>query len=469
MLLVASAALPFLSFAQTPDDPFYDWDIELYRLLRSPEDPSGGILPLPDPPCAQQGIRPRGAALWVEAAAVDSAVAAPEGDGRRIRDGVRARAVVGAQVAFPLSVRIDLAGRLLAGDGRRSGGQWLDRSLFWSRRGIEIRLGLTRSSWGDGTTGSLLLGRTSPPLEMVRVRSVRPWKIPYTRSIGRVHASLFLAYLDDRYRTVPYPLLHGTRVEWEPSDWLRLIAARTILFGGVGRTEKLRLSDLWDIWWAQDENLVGDRPVSDTDQKASFAAEIRLPGRVLPFHRLQGARFFYEYAGEDSFEGLLPTAVAHQIGGSVAVDGWVGMVEFTETTDDSNWWYTWHNVYGDRPYFFRGYVMGHPMGADGRSGLIRIFSPQGKAVRAQVVYTRRGHWDRSKRAAPLWGWEDSIGLRVLRGLKPRVVLEAGWMLTRSTGDLYPLPDPAVPWLLTLAVHSRQPTSGPWRVDSPGVR
>jgi hypothetical protein len=130
---------------------------------------------------------------------------------------------------------------------------------------------------------------------------------------------------------------------------------------------------------------VGDRPISDTDQKASFAVEIRLPARFLPFGRLQGARFFYEYAGEDSFEGLLPTAVAHQSGGSMVVDGWVGMVEFTETTDDSNWWYTRHNVYGERPYFFRGYVMGHPMEADGRSGLIRIFSPQGKAARRSLT------------------------------------------------------------------------------------
>ena len=111
--------------AQAPDDPFYDWDLERYRLFRSPEDPTGGILPLPDPSVEWKRPARRMMGFWAEAAGVDSSVAAPGGDGRRIQDGVHARFGIDYALALPYSICAHVAGRLLdaaakppiAGDG----------------------------------------------------------------------------------------------------------------------------------------------------------------------------------------------------------------------------------------------------------------------------------------------------------------------------------------------------------------
>jgi hypothetical protein len=353
-----------------------------------------------------------------------------------------------------MSVR--LAGRFRNTGDRETDGQWLEHSLTWSKANVEITAGMARSYWGDGISGSLLLGRTAPPLDMVRVRSVRPWRIPHTGSVGRIHGSFFLAYLDDSDRQIAYPLLHGTRIEWEPSGWFRFAASRTILFGGAGRTKKLKLRDLWDIWLGRNENIVGERPISDSDQKASFLFEVRLPQRYRPFGGFEGMRVYYEYAGEDSFEGLLPTAVAHQMGATIGAFGWLGTLEFCETNDDSNWWYVRHNVYGEDAYFYRGYVMGHPMEADGLQGVIKVWSPSWRATRAQLLVRKRGHWDRREQFTP-W-WEHTFGLRFQHELSERSNVEVGLQMSESRGTLDPLPDPQVRTLFTLAFVSRLPQS-----------
>lgn len=292
--------------AQGPDDPFYDWDLERYRCVRSIDQPSGAILPLPDTTAAD-GYGPflRDASISLDLADAASQVPLEEEDGIRVRDGARGRGQVDGVVALPARWAIGLAGRVRIGEGQASGGQWLERNLYWTGNRTEFRLGLTRTFWGDGNEGSILFGRTAPPLQMIRLRSVRPWRLPFVGRFGRIQASFFLGYLDDRARTIPYPLLHGERLEWEPIGWARVNISRTILFGGAGRTELLTLRDVLEILLARDENIKGERGYDDSDQKASITAELRLPKSVIPFHGIDGGRLFYEYAGEDAFRGLL--------------------------------------------------------------------------------------------------------------------------------------------------------------------
>ncbi len=397
------------------------------------------------------GLTIKSGSLEIESAEVDGEIAAEGEDGRRIRDGTRLRVSLDGSVPLLFGIVAGLGARGTFGDGGRSGGAWLERSLTWRNRHVEARIGLTRTFWGDGSSGSLLLGRTAPPLEKVQIRTNRPIRIPYTGSIGTIHGSFFLAYLDDRYRTVPYPLLNGTRIEWEPSGWFRLAATRMILLGGSGRTNKLTAGDLWDIWWGKNENLVGDRPISDTDQKASFTAEVRLPPDLSPWRLLEGARFFYEYAGEDSFDGWLPTAVAHHIGGSISIAGWVGLVEFLETNDDANYWYTNHSVYGPQSYFYRDYILGHWMGRDSQLGHIRFWSPPIGRNRCLLWVRSRGLWDRLTQQTPVW--VDGVGFRFRRPWFAGTTLDLGLELSRTHGTADPLPKPGLPWRIDLAVRT----------------
>lgn len=417
--------------AISPDDPFYDWELEWYRIVRTPEHPSGGILPVPDPPGPLNAPAIRAAAWSITGLRSDQTVLEEESDGLRLMEGGSSRLLLDGLIPIAGGVRAGLAGRVVFGEADPKWGNWMERNLSWRSRRAEILVGLTRSFWGDGSEGSLLLGRTAPPLEMFRLRTLRPFAVPGTNRIARFHGSIFLAYLDDRNRTVPFPLLQGTRLEWEPSRFLRLSATRTILMGGAGRTEKLSLPDLWDIWWGRDENARGERDAGDTDQKASFGFELRLPPMRSTPGWFDGARFFYEYAGEDAFHGLMPTAVAHLTGGSIGIAGWLALAEFAETVDDANWWYTNHTVYGPDSYFHRGFVLGHPMGPNGISGHFRLWTPTLSDVRAQAWVRARGvydHWSRETES-----WDESLGIELCRMLSRHRMFETGLELSRTAG------------------------------------
>jgi hypothetical protein len=329
-------------------------------------------------------------------------------------------------------------------------GEWLDGSVYWSSDHLEIRAGLTRSFWGDGNEGSLLLGGTAPPLEMLRVRSVRPTRIPGLGDAGRFHGSFFLAYLNDGARTIPDPLLQGTRLEWEPSDWARFSVARTIVLGGAGRTQRLNLSDVWGILLDRNENRKNSRDYRDSDQIASLGLELRLPPgiRALSGGLMEGGRVFYEYAGEDGFHGLLPRAPAHLFGLSVASHGWLGLAEFAETVNPANPWYV-HWTYGTDAYLYRCYPLGHPMWSDGRSRHVRIWTPTWDTMRAQLWWRLRGNGTEHPGEARR---EGSLGIGLRHDLESGRILEAEFEGYRESGWMTPRIPPPVRWRVLIGVR-----------------
>lgn len=432
LLLVAGTLLglhPVRASAVSPDDPFSDWGLEWYRIVRTPDSPSGGILPVPDPPGPLRAPVIRAAGWTITGLHSERPMQEEEADGLSLKKGGSVRLLVDLLLPVTHGVRIGLAGRGILGEAEPTPGQWLERNISWRSEHLELLAGRSRSFWGDGSEGSLLLGRTALAPEMARVRTIRPIVIPGSRGIARFHGSIFLSYLDDRDREVPFPLLQGTRIEWEPSPYLRLSGARTILLGGAGRTQKLTLSDLWDIWWGRDENRRGARDAGDTDQKASFGVELRMPPMESAPAWFDGARFFYEYAGEDAFHGLLPTAVAHFTGGSLGLCGWLVLAEFAETVDDANWWYTNHTVYGPQSYYYKGYVMGHPMGPNGTSRHLRLWTPTRRHVRAQAWFRSRGHYDHWSRKYE--EWDKNFGIKIAHELSQSRSFETGCELLRT--------------------------------------
>lgn len=450
LLSMALAAFPApAAWSQIFDDPSDSWDLERYRQTRRPEDPSGAILPVPDPglPCDAPALRR--AQIRLDAAGAEGDPLREEAGGIRIRDGVRGRIEAAGVLPLASRIRCEVGGRARVGDGSASGGEWTEGSLRWLSERTEIGLGLTQMGWGDADEGSLLLGRSAPPRQTMWVRSVRPWRIPRLEGWGRLHGSFFLSYLDDGDRTIPYPLLHGHRIEWEPGEWFRASFARTILLGGAGRTEKFQPGDIWDLFWGSGENVKGERDATDTDQKASAGVELRLPERFLERAGLDGLRIYWEYAGEDALDGLLPSAVARAEGAGIGYRGWTLLCEYLETLDDANPWYT-HTIYGPDAYSYRGYCMGHPMGTGGRSWHLRATTPEIGACRGQIWLRSRGSgYENGGDAQRL---NESVGSRWRWSPAPRVRLEIAGEISRERGAMRPRPDPPVGWQAGIGVR-----------------
>lgn len=424
-----------VSWAQTNDDAFYRWGLETYRQFRAADDPSGAMLPLPSKVGSGPGVSLVFSSAGVEMADVtQERVVEDEAYGLLYPDGPRGSFAMGGVIVLPGSIKVQLGGRFMSEHRGATRGEWLDRSAYWMNDRLEIRAGMVRTFWGDGYEGSLLLGRTAPPFETIRVRTIRPARIPGLGSAGRFHASAFLGYLDDGERVVPNPLLHGARLEWEPTNWSRFSLTRTILFGGAGRTNKLKLRDLWNILLARNENRKDMRDYRDSDQLASFGLELRLPSPLTVRDRtpIDGGRVFYEYAGEDGFHGIVPRAPAHHFGVSLTSHGWVGLAEISDTMTRANPWYA-HWTYGVKAYFYRGYPIGHPMGTLAWSRHVRLWTPVSGGARAQFWYRQRHH---EATVAGGMGGERSLGVALRRDIDALRILELeleGYRATDGTG------------------------------------
>ncbi|MBK8231951.1 MAG: hypothetical protein IPK72_15520 [Candidatus Eisenbacteria bacterium] len=301
----------------------------------------------------------------------------PEADGLRLRGAFSGTFDQTSRWAMPGRAELDLAFRLQAEDG----GPWTLRLPELALRipvtqRTSLALGKARRRWGTGELGNLLLGRSAPPRWQVGVsRSRRGCPDPRLSLESRSDLAgwdcdLFLSYLDDDRRTIPDPLLAGHSLSLAPWSWIELTVARTILFGGEGRTGRLTGRDLWNIALARNENIRGPRGPGDSDQKVSYRAACALSRDRAARLGLDQARAFYEYAGEDALKNLIPTARARHFGLALERAGHHLAAEYASTHTGANRWYT-HTIYRDA-YFYRGLPLGLPMGGDARAYYLHL-------------------------------------------------------------------------------------------------
>ena len=242
------------------------------------------------------------------------------------------------------------------------GGVWGETGPFaWA-------VGRQRFFWSPSTETSLLLSNNAPPLDAVSAGSRGGWRIP--GGLGTFRGKTFLAYLDDEHRTIPYPLLWGAQIAWQPAPSVRLEIRRTALFGGAGRTSRLTPRDVVNILLGLHENdPAPTRGPGDSDQLLSYALRWRwpLPGSArlwLYQYGLRDLEVFYEYAGEDGIRRGFPTAVGRNVGLRADVLGWEIYGAYALNPVEKNRWYE-HVVYRTG-YRYRGWILGHPGGGDMR-------------------------------------------------------------------------------------------------------
>ncbi|MCM8789790.1 MAG: capsule assembly Wzi family protein, partial [Candidatus Omnitrophica bacterium] len=93
--------------------------------------------------------------------------------------------------------------------------------------------------WGPGFHGSMLISNNAKALNLVRLRSINSFYLPWMfKNLGSFGINFFIGQLE-KDRTIPAPRLAGLRLEWSPLPYLVLGANRTAIMGGEGRPKPL--------------------------------------------------------------------------------------------------------------------------------------------------------------------------------------------------------------------------------------
>jgi hypothetical protein len=231
-----------------------------------------------------------------------------------------------------------------------------------------LQIGKIATWYGPGRLGALILTNNAQSYPGIRFHNPVPIAVPGLFSfLGNAQYDLFLARLESD-RPIPNPLLFGMRLAARPSRFLELGVSRSMIYGGEGRDSGL--SAWWDAFKGENTNDPSDKGL--VNQIAGFDVTLTLPFSFQPIQA------YLEIAGEDGAHLLgtfiqAPSKIAYVTGvflptlfGNAAHDL---RVEWARNHWRGNGpvWYR-HSVSGEGyAHFYRGRVLGHPMGNDAQS------------------------------------------------------------------------------------------------------
>jgi hypothetical protein len=224
---------------------------------------------------------------------------------------------------------------------------------------IELALGRDTLWWGPASQGDLVLSNNAPPLELFKLSTPLPFRLPWLYSeLGEWQVAYFVARLEAD-RAIPHALLSGLRLTLQPTAFLQF--GFTSAFQAFGE-DGISLTPL---------DFVSQhfRPELDNDRRSANGIVAYDLVLSLPFVRdmtfLNSVKFYWQ-RGNDNVQNVRGMLGGGNILGGV-IDGgrWDLRFEFAETQDTGAVWYT-HSTYRSG-FAFKHFVLGHPIGGAAES------------------------------------------------------------------------------------------------------
>lgn len=249
-------------------------------------------------------------------------------------------------------------------------------SLKLSYANVALEVGRGTQWWGPGYHGSLLLTDHAFPMEMIKLGTERPFRLPgFLNGLGDWKVNAFLGRFEEN-RDFPRAKLFGLRFSYLPASWLEFGLTRLTQFGGRGRDQSFP-GVVVDAYISE-PNQTGGR---DVNEQAMADFRLRIPSipYLIPFPA--GLQLYGEIGTEDKWSQLPIPSRAGFLGGIYIPQVFAGdtmdlRIEYADTDygrrrhpELGQVWYN-NGIYtgGMR---HRGLPLGHHMGTDGVDFFIR--------------------------------------------------------------------------------------------------
>jgi hypothetical protein len=246
---------------------------------------------------------------------------------------------------------------------------------------VALEVGRGTLWWGPGYHGSLLLTDHPFPLDMIKLGSDEPFRLPsFLKGLGEWKVNSFLAQLE-RDRDFPRANVFGLRISYLPTSWLELGFSRLTQFDGRGSGQSFPKT-VFDAYFNP-----AHTPGVEVNEQVMVDARLRIPQvpYLVPFPG--GMQLYGELAGEDHWfhKGqfrVYPLAPAFLVGTyvpQVFSESTMDLrIEYADTeiaafnsgpgTNRGLWYNNGTYVSGMR---YRGFPLGHHMGTDAKDFFVR--------------------------------------------------------------------------------------------------
>jgi hypothetical protein len=228
-----------------------------------------------------------------------------------------------------------------------------------------LQFGKITTWYGPGRRGALLFTNNAQSYPGIRLHNPVPIAVPGLFSfLGNVQYDVFLARMEEN-RPIPHSLLFGMRLAARPGRFFEIGVSRSMMYGGDGHAGGIE--GWWDAFKGSDTNDPGEKGL--VNQIAGFDVTLTLP------FALQPVQAYLEMAGEDEAHLLgtsipAPSKFAYVTG--VFLPSLFGNAVFDLRVEwaRNHWrgngpaWYVHGTSDEGYAHFYRGRVLGHPMGTD---------------------------------------------------------------------------------------------------------
>jgi hypothetical protein len=178
-------------------------------------------------------------------------------------------------------------------------------SVFLRTNAVSLEVGRNNIWLGNSYYGSLLLSNNAEPYTLVRVRTEKPFRIPY---LGKFDYTLFHGW-PRQFNII------GHQLSWYPASWLEFSLKQTVVYTGT-----YSFIDYLTMFTGREANLSDG--LGETNSRAGFEALLDMRFLTDWAHKITNARLYVEYGGEDLYAiWQKPDAVLEK-------DLWVGPFGF---------------------------------------------------------------------------------------------------------------------------------------------
>ncbi|HEY6720610.1 MAG TPA: capsule assembly Wzi family protein, partial [Burkholderiales bacterium] len=178
-------------------------------------------------------------------------------------------------------------------------------SLKLSAFNVAVEVGRTSQWWGTGYHGSLLVTDNALPLDMVKLGTEEPFRLPGPlRSMGEWKIDTFLAHLESS-PDFPRTQVFGLRIGALPVDWLELGFTRLTQFDWPGLNQNFP-NAVRDAYTSS-ANQSGNREVNE-EAMIDFRARVPKVPYFVPFPA--GMQIYGEIGSEDKWSKWIPSRSA---------------------------------------------------------------------------------------------------------------------------------------------------------------
>ena len=294
-------------------------------------------------------------------------------------------------------------------------------SLKLSYFNVALEAGRGTQWWGPGYHGSLLLTNHAFPLDMIKLGSDQPFRLPWIlHDLGEWKINSFLARLEEN-RDFPRAKIFGLRVSWLPAAWLEIGLTRLTQFDGRGRDQSFP-----DIVYDAYVNAANQAGEQDVNEQAMVDFRVKVPRvpYLIPFPA--GIQLYSELGTEDKWSELPIPSRAAVLGGIYIPQVFAGdtldlRIEFADTDlprqrhpELTDVWY--NNGTYTSGMRYRGFPIGHHMGTDAIDFFVRTtrFLTDSIQLGANFNIQQRGrsqpvHEKKREAAIDLtWWWSSRI-------------------------------------------------------------